>query len=155
MPVEMLTYGALAARLDISVPAARAIARRLRLARSLSNDGKALVAVDVDKLGHRRRPPVGHAAKIEAVLGEIAQLASTMAVQRTAFEREHDRVDRLAAAVAKLTGEALWARETAARLEDAIAALRGSLAGSLGGQPTGRLGRLTASVVQADRKASR
>jgi len=50
MPVEMLTYGALAARLDISVEAARAFARRLRLPRSRSSDGKALVAVDLDSL---------------------------------------------------------------------------------------------------------
>ena len=151
MPVEMLTYGALAARLDISVPAARAIARRLRLPRSLSSDGKALVAVDVDRLRHRRRPAVGRAAKLETLLGDVTQLASTMAMQRTEFERERERADRLAADVAKLNDEALWARETAARLDAAIAALRGSL----GEQPASRLGRLTASVVQADRKASR
>jgi hypothetical protein len=151
MPVEMLTYDALAARLDISVEAARAIARRLRLPRSPSSDGKAVVTVDVDRLKHRRRPPVGRAAKIEAVLGEITQLASTMARQRADFERERERVDRLAADVAKLADQALSARETAARLDDAIAALWGSLAE----QPASRLGRLTASVVQADRKAGR
>jgi septal ring factor EnvC (AmiA/AmiB activator) len=132
------------------VDAARAIARRLRLPRSPSRDGKALVAVDVDKLKHRRRSPVGHAAKIETVLAEITQLASSVTMQRTDFERERARLDRLAADVAKLTDQAQGTRETAARLDDAIAALRGSLAE----QPPSRLGRLTASVVQADRKAS-
>lgn len=151
MPVEMLTYGALAARLDISVGAARAIARRLRLPRTPSSDGKALVAVNVDKLKHRRRPPAGRAAKIETLLGEITQLASILATQRIEFERERERADRLAADVARLTDEALRAKETAARLEDEI----GTLWSSLVAQPANRLGRLTASVVQADRKACR
>ena len=43
MSVEMLTYAALGARLNISPQAARSLARRLRLPRSLSDDGKALV----------------------------------------------------------------------------------------------------------------
>jgi len=151
MSVEMLTYGALADRLDISVEAARAIARRLRLPRSRSSDGMALVAVDVDRLKHRRRPAVGSAAKVATLLAEIAQLASTMATQRTAFERERERADRLAADVARLTDEVLLARETAVRHEDEIAALWGSLAE----QSAKRLGRLTASVVKADRRACR
>jgi hypothetical protein len=151
MPVEMLTYGALAARLDISVGAARAIARRLRLPRSPSSDGKVLLTVDVDRLKHRRRPPVGPAAKIETLLGEVAQLASAMAVQRTEFERERERADRLAADVARLTDEARQARDTTARHEAEIAVLRRSV----GEGPASRLGRLTASVVQADRRASR
>ena len=151
MPVEMLTYGALAARLDISVAAARAIARRLRLPRSPSSDGKVMLSVDVDRLKHRRRPPVGSASKIETLLGEITQLASTVAAQRTEFERERERTARLAADVARLTDESLRAKETAARLEDEIAALWSSLME----QPANRLGRLTASVVQADRKAHR
>ena len=68
MPVEMLTYEALAARLDISVGAARAIARRLRLPRSRSSDGRVVLSVDVDRLKHRRRPSVGPAAKVETLL---------------------------------------------------------------------------------------
>jgi uncharacterized coiled-coil DUF342 family protein len=150
MPVEMLTYDAFAARLNISVEAARAIARRLRLPRSPSSDGKVLLAVDVDKLKHRRRPPVGSAAKIETLLGKITELESTMATQRMEFERERERADRLAADVARLTDEAQRTRQTAARIEDEIAALRRSLAD----RPASRLGRLAASVVQADRKAA-
>jgi hypothetical protein len=149
MPIETLTYDALAARLDISVPAARAIARRLRLPRSASSNGKALVTVDVGRLRHRRRPPAGGAAKIETLRGEITQLASTTATQRAEFERERERADRLAADVARLADEVLRVSETAARLEDEVAAL---LRGSLGEQPAKRLGRLTASVVKADRR---
>ena len=50
MSVEILTYGALGARLNISPVAARSLARRLRLPRSLSEDGKALVSVDLAEI---------------------------------------------------------------------------------------------------------
>ena len=46
MSVEILTYGALGARLNISPEAARSLAKRLRLPRSLSEDGRALVSID-------------------------------------------------------------------------------------------------------------
>ncbi|XSC46348.1 hypothetical protein ACF1BQ_011000 [Bradyrhizobium sp. RDT10] len=57
MSVEILTYGALGARLNISPMAARSLARRLRLPRSLSDDGKALVSVDLAEIKHRPQPP--------------------------------------------------------------------------------------------------
>jgi len=41
MPFETLTYAALGARLKISPEAARSLAKRLRLPRSLSDEGKA------------------------------------------------------------------------------------------------------------------
>ena len=57
MSVEMLTYGALGARLKISQEATRSLAKRLRLPRSLSDDGKALVSFDFvgirTRLGHQ------------------------------------------------------------------------------------------------------
>ena len=52
MSVEILTYGALGARLNISPVAARSLARRLQLPRSLSDDGKALVSVDLAEIRH-------------------------------------------------------------------------------------------------------
>ena len=52
MPVETLTYAALGARLTISPKAARSLAKRLRLPRSLSDDGKALVSVDLAEYSH-------------------------------------------------------------------------------------------------------
>ena len=151
MPVEMLTYGVLAARLDISVEAARAVARRLRLPRSLSSDGKTLVSIDVDRIRHRRRPPVGHASKIATLQAEVAQLASTVAVHRAEFERERERADRLAAELARLTDEAMSVREVTARIDGELAALRVGLRE----QAPSRLGRLAASVVDADRRACR
>ena len=57
MSVETLTYAALGARLKISPEAARSLARRLRLPRSLSDDGKALVSVDLAEIRHTPRPP--------------------------------------------------------------------------------------------------
>ena len=62
MSVEMLTYAALGARLKISPEAARSLARRLRLPRSLSDDGKALVSVDLAEIRHTPRPPRGRQA---------------------------------------------------------------------------------------------
>ena len=56
MPVETLTYAALGARLTISAAAARSLAKRLRLPRSLSSDGKALVSVDLAEIRHSPRP---------------------------------------------------------------------------------------------------
>ena len=47
MPIEALTYAALGARLNISPKAARSLAKRLHLPSSLSDDGKALVSVDL------------------------------------------------------------------------------------------------------------
>jgi hypothetical protein len=59
MSVETLTYVALGARLKISREAARSLAKRLRLPRSLSDDGKALVSVDLVGIRHTPRPPGG------------------------------------------------------------------------------------------------
>ena len=102
MSVEMLTYAALATRLKISLKAARSLARRRRLPRSLSNDGKAVVSVDLTELRHAPRPPRGRtdnsallAAKIEALKAEIARLETTAANHRADFERECERADRL------------------------------------------------------------
>jgi hypothetical protein len=151
MPVEMLTYGALAARLDVSVGAARSLAKRLRLPRSLSSDGKAVLTVDVGKIRHRRRSPVARNMKMETLQAEIARLESTAAAHRAEFERERERADRLAAELVKLTAETISAKEATARLDDELASLR------MGGQEQSpsRLRRLTASVVEADRRACR
>jgi hypothetical protein len=151
MPIEMLTYDAFGARLDISAEAARAVARRLRLPRSRSSDGKVLVAVDMDEIRHRRRAPVGGAVKIEALETEIVRLASTMAAHKADAERERERADHLAAELARLTAETMSVKETITRLEGTLAALRVGM----DKPPPGRLGRLTASVVEADRRACR
>jgi len=98
MPVEILTYAALGARLTISPTAARSLAKRLRLPRSLSDDGKALVSVDLAEIRHTPRPAGRHeagnvavAAEIVALRAEVARLEGTAAGHRTDFERERER----------------------------------------------------------------
>ena len=164
MSVEMLTYAALGARLNISPKAARSLSRRLGLPRSLSDDGKALVGVDLAEIRHTPRPRRARAdnsallaSKIEALKAEIARLETTAADHSADFERE--RADRLAVELLQATAEMMAAKEMTARLEDEVAAQRGG--GQSGGltdshgQAARRLGHLAASIVQADRKAYR
>ena len=166
MSIEMLTYAALGGRLNISPQAARSLTRRLRLPRFLSDDGKALVSVDLAEIRHTPRPPRGRAssiallaAKIDALTAEIARLETTAADHRADFEREHERADRLAVELLQATAETTAAQELTARLEDEVAALRtgGQTGGLVDGhqQAARRLGHLAASIVQADRKACR
>lgn len=151
MPVETLTYGALAERLEISAKAARSLATRLRLPRSLANDGKALVTVDVGEIKHRRRPPVARTNEIEALRAQLARLEASAAMHRADFERERERADRLALELLEATAETARAKEATARLEGEVAALRmGTQA-----QAPSRLRRLAAAVVDADRRALR
>ena len=124
MSVEMLTYAALGARLNISPQAARSLSRRLGLPRSLSDDGKALVSVDLAEIRHTPRPPRGRAsssallaAKIEALTAEIARLETTAADHSADFERERERADRLAVELLQATAETTAAQEVTARLE--------------------------------------
>src|SRR5262245_63845837 len=70
MPVESLTYAALAERLGCSPEAARALAKRLRLPRQKANDGKALVVVDLAEIDHKPLParsPAGHLSVAETM----------------------------------------------------------------------------------------
>src|SRR6476660_7158666 len=122
MSIEMLTYAALGAHLNISPQAARSLTRRLRLPRALSDDGKALVSVDLAEIRHTPRPRRGRAsssallaAKIEALKAEIARLETTAADHRADFERE--RADRQAVELLQATAETTAAQEATARLE--------------------------------------
>jgi hypothetical protein len=134
MPVEMLTYAALAERLDCSPEAARSLAKRLRLPRQRANDGKTLVTVDLAELTHTPMPARssgGHRAgtatlkaRIEAMQAELAKLDATAAGHRADYERERERADRLMAELLKATADTMAAREAAARLDGELAALR-------------------------------
>jgi hypothetical protein len=124
MSVEILTYAALGARLNISPKAARSLTRRLRLPRSLSDDGKALVGVDLAEIRHTPRPRRARAdnsallaSKIEALKAEIARLKTTAADHRADCERERERADRLALALLQLTAEITASLEATARID--------------------------------------
>src|SRR5262249_10274624 len=167
MSVEMLTYAALGARLKISPEAARALAKRLRLPRLLSPDGKALMSVDLAEIRHTPRRPGTHQAgniallkiKIETLQAEIARLEVRAASHRADFERERERADRLMVELLQATADTMAAKEATARLEGELAALRtgGRAGGSIDsqGQAARRLGHLAATIVEADRKACR
>jgi hypothetical protein len=167
MSVETLTYAALGARLKISPEAARSLAKRLRLPRSLSDDGKALVSVDLIEIRHTPRPPGSRragniaplAAKIEALQAEIARVEARAASHRADFERERERADRLMVELLQATAETMAAKEATARLEGEVAALRtvGRTGGSIDshGPAARRLGLLTATLVEEDRRAGK
>jgi hypothetical protein len=162
MPVETLTYAALGARLSISPAAARSLAKRLRLPRALSDDGKALVSVDLAELRHAPRRPAHReagdapppAARIVALQAEIARLESIAAGHRADFERERERADRLMVELLQATADTTAAKEATARLEGFLRS-SGRVAGSIDNQAARRPGHLAADLVAADRKASR
>jgi len=164
MSVETLTYAALGARLKISPEAARSLAKRLRLPRSLSHDGKALVTVDLAEIRHTPRPLRVQQAgditlltsQIEKLQAEITRIEASAAAHRADFERERERADRLMTELLQATAETLAAKEAIARLEGELAAVRTSdRAASAQGQAARRLGHLAATIVEADRRACR
>ena len=163
MSVDTLTYAALGARLKISPEAARSLAKRLRLSRSLSDEGKALVSVDFAEIRHTPRPPVGRQAGtialFESLKAAIARLEARAADHSADFERERERADRLEVELLQAAAEVMAAKEVTARLEGEVVALRtgGRAGGSIDshGQAARRLGHLAATIVEADRKASR
>jgi hypothetical protein len=163
MPTETLTYAELGARLTISTKAARSLAERLRLPRWLSDEGKALVSVDLAEIRHTPRPPgrreagnVALAAKIMALQAEIARLEATVAAHRADFERERERADRLMVELLQATAETMAAKEATARLEGFLRT-DGRTGGSIDshGLAARRLGHQAADIVAADRKAFR
>ena len=162
MPAETLTYAALGGRLTISPKAARSLAKRLRLPRSLSDDGKALVSVDLAEIRHTPRPPgrreagnVALAAKIVALQAEIARLEATAAGHRADFERERERADRLMVELQQATAETMAAKEATARLEGFLrTGGRTNGATDNHGLAARRPGNLAADLVAADRKAA-
>ena len=164
MPVETLTYSELGARLTISTKAARSLAKRLKLPRSLSDDGKAMVSVDPSEIRHTPRRPSGHEtggnvaleARIVVLQAEVARLQAAAASHRADFERERERADRLMVEVLQATAETMAAKEAAARLEGSLmAAGRASASIDNHEQAGRRLGHLAAELVAADRKAQR
>ena len=138
IPIEMLNYQDLGARLGASAEAARALTKRLRLPRQRGNDGKTLVAVDLAEIWHKpipARSPACHRldtegyatylqAKITELEDQIAQLEIAASGHRADFDRERERGHSLMSEVLKFMAAAMSAREAVARLEGEMAALR-------------------------------
>jgi hypothetical protein len=163
MPVETLTYAALGARLTISAGAARSLATRLQLPRSVSDDGKTLVSVDLADIRHARRPrgrrgarTAPLVARTAALQAEITRLEAIAAGHRADFERERERADRLMIELLRATAETAAAKETTARLEGFLRA-SGRVGRSLDGHGIAarRPALQAADLVAADRKAHR
>jgi hypothetical protein len=164
MPIEALTYAALGARLKISPKAARSLAKRLHLPCTISDDGKALVSVDLAEIHHTPRPPslrqpqeaTPLTEKITALEAEIARLGAQAAGHRADFVHERERADRLLVELLQANAEMTAARETLARLEGSLrSGTRANGATDTQGLGVRRLGHLAADLVAGDRKASR
>jgi hypothetical protein len=137
MSIESLTYADLADRLSTTQEAARSLVRRLRLPRVRGNDGKARVNVDLNDFQYKpmptRKQDGRQADTVKALQTELATievekrcLEATAAGHRADFERERDRAESALAEAIKMTGIAMSARETAARLEGELLARRRS-----------------------------
>jgi len=112
--LEQLTYAQIGKRLNISSKDARAIVRRNRLPRVHANDGRALVAVDLDELQDKPMPaqllcgqPVTDVAaqfqaRIEQLQAELAAEQQRSAGRRADCERERERADQLVIGQEKL-----------------------------------------------------
>jgi hypothetical protein len=135
--VEQLTYLEIAARLNISREAPRALIKRHRLARTRGNDGKILVAIDFDEVQHNSkfgRSPRGYHAvgdaaalleqKIKTLEAELTAERERSQGHRSDFEQERARVTQLMAELLTATGELMKAREVTSRLEGENAILR-------------------------------
>ncbi|MHC4049283.1 hypothetical protein [Bradyrhizobium sp. 25ACV] len=115
MPIEAQTYVALGARPKISPEAARSVAKRLRLPRSLSDNSKALVSVDLAEVRHTPCPQGGRRAgdivplveNIEASQTEIMQLEARAAGYGADFERKRERAERLMLEVMQATAKTM------------------------------------------------
>src|SRR5258705_13679052 len=138
MAIEMLNYADLAARLQVSPEAARALAKRLRLPRSRGNDGKALVSVDLTEINHAPLParsPAGHQvvtplkAKIETLQAELAKLEAMAGGHRADFEGEGDQKHKLMAEFLKMIAITMTAKEATAPLQGGLTTLKGRAGG--------------------------
>src|SRR5262249_29489835 len=118
------------------------LARRLRLLRKPSNDGKVRVILDLAEIQYKpvvTRSSDGPQGDIPALNSRIEQLQAELAklktekncleagvaAHRVDFERERNRCDKLIAETLVLNKVAMSARENAARLEGELSGRRG------------------------------
>ena len=137
MGVEQLTYIEIATRLNVSREAARAIVKRHRLQRTRSNDGKTLVAIDLEEIQHKplsTRSPRGDPAVTQAVAllqTKVTMLEAELEAERGRsmghrgdFEQERARCDQLMSELLTTTANLMAAREVTSRLEGENVILR-------------------------------
>jgi hypothetical protein len=137
MALEHLTYLEIAARLNVTREAARALIKRHRLPRTRGNDGKILVAIDLEEIQHKpmsARSPKGDPVVTEAVAllqAKITTLETELAAEQGRsrghqenFERERARVDHLMSEMLMATAELMVAKEVTHRLEGENSVLR-------------------------------
>ena len=138
--IEHLTYAELAERLKCSPEAARALAKRRLLQRQRGNDGKARVVVDLADVQHKavpvRSPGGDHPvaalrARIEALRADLVEMQEENAMLRAVvderredFVRERDCADKLMVELLKATSDLMSAKESAARLDGELVALK-------------------------------
>jgi hypothetical protein len=83
--LEQLTYAQIGERLNVSSEGARAIVKRNRLPRSHGNDGRTLVAIDLDELRHKPMParsPRGQPMTDVVAALRIEQLEAELAAEQ-------------------------------------------------------------------------
>ncbi len=149
MAAQLMCYDELATAWTVSREAARTRVEGLRLQRTLGNDGRARVMIDLTEYPVKPlRPgrPLGLRAKEAAALrvkceqlraqceqlsAELAKVEAVAATNRADFERERQRAEMLSAELLRQTNELMVTSERAARVEGELTALR-ELAAALG-----------------------
>jgi hypothetical protein len=128
--IEQLTYTEIGARLGVTAEAVRALVRRHHLPHLRGNDGKTLVAIDLDEVRHKPLPARslrGHQSVTETLArlqARIAGLEAELAAeqQRSAGHRvdyEHERADRMLATQDRLVAELETLRGLLAAIQEA------------------------------------
>jgi hypothetical protein len=130
--IERLTYTEIGARLGVTAEAVRALVRRHHLPRLRGNDGKTLVAIDLDEVRHKPLParsPRGHQpvtetlarlrARIAGLEAELAAEQQRSAGHRANYEPERERADRMVATQDRLVAELETLRGLLAAIQEA------------------------------------
>jgi hypothetical protein len=131
--IEQLTYTEIGARLGVTAEAVRALVRRHHLPRLRGNDGKTLVAIDLDEVRHKPQParsPRGYQPGVTETLAKlqvrIAELEAELAAERQRsaghradYKHERERADRMVGTQDRLVAELEILRGLRAAIQEA------------------------------------
>ena len=145
MATKSMTYAELAEVWGVSKDAARKKVEGLRLPRSLGNDGRARVMIDLTEVSHTPKPsreettgsppedrrahpggdrPETREGEVALLLERVAELRAHLREEREDRERERERAERLAAELnAALGSVAQISQDSAAREREVQAQL--------------------------------